>query len=86
MELLRQPQYAPIPLASQVIGIFAVTNGLSDKAPVDSMREYIDGLYEFVNANNPDVVQAINREPRLTDEMADAMRGAIQAYNQSKRY
>ena len=86
MELLRQPQYAPIPLASQVIGIFAVTNGFADKAPVDAMREYIDGLYEYVNTNSPDVIQAINREPRLTDEIADAMRGAIQGFNQSKGY
>ena len=86
MELLRQPQYAPIPLPDQVIGIYAVTNGLSDKAPLDTMRAYIDGLYQYVNANHPDLIQAIHQEPRLTDEIETSMKGAIQAYNQSAGY
>ena len=86
MDLLKQPQYAHIPLADQVIGIYAVTNGLADNAPLDKMEDYIAGLYEHVNANHPDVIQMINREQRLTDEIEAGMRGAVQAYNQAAGY
>ena len=86
MELLRQPQYAPIPLVNQVAGIYAVTNGYTDKAPVSQMRAYIDGLYNHINNNHPDLVQSINRSPKLTGEIEAAMKGAIQGYNQSAGY
>lgn len=86
MELLRQPQYSPIPLVNQVVGIYAVTNGYTDKVPISEMRAYIDGLYVHVNNNHPDLVQAINRDPRLTDEIEASIKGAIQAYNRSAGY
>jgi F-type H+-transporting ATPase subunit alpha len=86
MELLRQPQYSPIPLVNQVVGIYAVTNGYTDKVPISEMRAYLDDLYAHVNNNHPDLVQAINRDPRLTDEIETSMKGAIQAYNRSAGY
>lgn len=86
MELLRQPQYSPIPLVNQVVGIYAVTNGYTDKVPISEMRAYLDGLYAHVNNNHPDLVQAINRDPRLTDDIETSMKGAIQAYNRSAGY
>ena len=86
MELLRQPQYEPLSLANQVIGIYAVTNGFSDKAPVNKMREYIDGLYTHLNDSHPDLVQSIHREPKLSDEHEADMKRAIEAFNLSAGY
>jgi F-type H+-transporting ATPase subunit alpha len=86
MELLRQPQYQPIPLHNQVIGIYAVTNNYTDKVPMADMRPYIDGLYNYVTNERPDLVQAISQEKKLTSDIEAGMQEAIQAFNQSRGY
>jgi F-type H+-transporting ATPase subunit alpha len=86
MELLRQPQYQPIPLHNQVIGIYAVTNNYTDKVPMDKMREYIDGLYNYINNERPDLVQSINQDKKMTEAIESGIKEAIQAFNQSRGY
>jgi len=81
MELLKQPQYAPIPLVDQVVSIYAVTNGYADKVAVHDVSKYIVGLREHVNSNHPDLVQSILTEQALTPEIESAMKGAIDGFN-----
>ncbi len=83
MELLKQPQYSPIPLVDQVVSIFAVTNGYADAVPVDQVTTFIGAVREYVNQNNPDLVQSVVSEKVLTPEIEAALRGAIEAFNQS---
>ncbi len=82
MELLKQPQYAPLPLENQVIGIYAVTNGYADKVPVENIGEYIRGLWSHVHNSQPKLVQDINQEQALTDDIENGIKGAIDSYNQ----
>ncbi len=42
-EILKQPQYEPVPLENQVIAIFAGTRGFTDKVPLDEMRRWEAG-------------------------------------------
>ncbi len=81
MEMLKQPQYAPIPLVDQVVSIFAVINGFADDVSVENMTAYINELRAHVNKNNPDLVQSINTELALTPEIEAAMKGAIEGFN-----
>ncbi|RME44744.1 MAG: F0F1 ATP synthase subunit alpha, partial [Caldilineae bacterium] len=83
MELLKQPQYSPIPLVEQVVSIYAVTNGYADKVPVNQITPYIRDLRQHINTNHPDLVQAILTEQKLTDDIEAAMKGAINGYNQT---
>lgn len=83
MELLKQPQYSPIPLVDQVVSIFAVTNGYADAVPVNQVMAFVASLRQYVNQNNPDLVQSIIAEKTLTPEIEASMRGAIEAFNQT---
>jgi F-type H+-transporting ATPase subunit alpha len=82
-ELLKQPQYEPVPLDEQVIGIYAVTNGLADDVPVDKIRDFEAGLLQFMRTVHPEVGQAMMGERVLTDEIRESLGAAIQEYKQT---
>ena len=50
VEVLKQPQYQPMPVEQQVVVIFAVTNGLIDDVNVPAIKEWEKGLLEFMAA------------------------------------
>jgi F-type H+-transporting ATPase subunit alpha len=54
-ELLKQGQYAPLPVEKQVLILFAVTNGFTDALPIDALGRYERELYAFVDARHPEV-------------------------------
>src|SRR2546427_5219231 len=53
VEVLKQPQYQPMPVEQQVMIIFAVTNGFLDDVAVDTIREWEHGFHEFMAAQPP---------------------------------
>ncbi len=79
-ELLKQPQYEPVPLDEQVIGIYAVTNALADDVPIDKIRDFEAGLLQFMRSVHPEIGQTLLSKKLLTEEMKDALNAAIQAY------
>jgi F-type H+-transporting ATPase subunit alpha len=54
-ELLKQGQYAPLPVEKQVLILFAVTNGFTDALPVESLGRYERELYAFIDSRKPAV-------------------------------
>jgi F-type H+-transporting ATPase subunit alpha len=58
-EVLKQPQYQPIPVEKQVMIIYAVTNGYLDDVPVELIAEWEKGLYRYMDANYTDLIEAI---------------------------
>jgi F-type H+-transporting ATPase subunit alpha len=82
-ELLKQPQYSPMPLDEQVLGIFAVTNGFADDVPVNKIKEFEHGLLQFMHTVHPEVGQAILREKDLTNEIRELLSAAIEEYKQT---
>src|SRR5436305_10409533 len=58
-ELLKQPQYQPVPLENQVVSIFAGTNGLLDDVPVARVREFERDLLDFMGTQHPDLLTTI---------------------------
>jgi len=82
-ELLKQPQYEPMPLDEQVIGIYAVTSGLADDVRLDKIKDFETGLLQFMRTVHPELGQTIMSEKTLTDELRDALNGAILEYKQS---
>jgi F-type H+-transporting ATPase subunit alpha len=82
-ELLKQPQYDPMPLDEQVVGIYAVTNGFADDVPLDKIRDFETGLLQFMRTVHPELGQTIMSEKTLTDELRDALDRAILEYKQS---
>jgi F-type H+-transporting ATPase subunit alpha len=85
-ELLKQPQYQPVPLEDQVIAIYALTKGYGRDVPVDDIKAYESDLISFIHSSHPEVPQAIINELRLTDEIEASLRAALAEFNQSKGY
>jgi F-type H+-transporting ATPase subunit alpha len=79
-EILKQGQYAPLPFSKQILIIYAGTQGLLDDMPVDQLREFEKGLYEFVDLNNPGVLSAIEEKKTLDDELRKSMTDVIKQY------
>jgi F-type H+-transporting ATPase subunit alpha len=85
-ELLKQPQYAPVPLDEQVIAIFAATNGFVDGIPVDKVRQFEAGLLQFMRTIHPEVGQAIAADKDLSQATRDALDAAIREYKQTASF
>jgi F-type H+-transporting ATPase subunit alpha len=79
-ELLKQPQYQPLPFEEQVISIFAGVNGYLDNIPVNAVGRFEAGLLADVKANHPGIVSEIRSSKDLSDKTRDALKDAIAAF------
>ena len=82
VEVLKQPQYAPMPVEQQVMIIYAVSNGFLDDVAVDDIREWEAGFHKFMAEQFAQVGQAIRKEKVLSKETEAALRRGIEAYKQ----
>jgi F-type H+-transporting ATPase subunit alpha len=80
VEVLKQPQYAPVPVEQQVIVLFAVTTGLIDDIDVPKIREWERGLLEFMAAQHPKIAEEIRTKKALSDDLSGRLRKAIEEY------
>jgi len=84
-EILKQPQYAPMSLADQVIVIFAGTNGFADQVPVDRMLTWQADLLRFMESSHPEIGQEIDEKKIITDENRGGMKQALQIFRETWR-
>jgi len=79
-EILKQPQYRPLPVEKQVAIIFAATNGFLDAVPVERTRDYEEGLYRFLETRHPLVLGTIAEKKILDDDLKKALNGALEEF------
>src|SRR5881392_902689 len=78
VEVLKQPQYSPLPVEQQVMIIYALTNGFIDDVPVAQVREWEKGFHEFMKTQFPQVGDGLRKSKALSKEIeADLKRGKI---------
>ena len=82
-EILKQPQYAPVPLANQVVTIFAATNGYADSVPVARMKDWEAALAKFIGTQYAGVLQAIDADKRISDETMPTLKQACEEFKKS---
>jgi F-type H+-transporting ATPase subunit alpha len=80
VELLKQPQYAPVPVEKQVAGIFAVSNGLADDVPVEQIRKWEKDMLAYLEAKASDVLDEIRTKKALNDDLNARLKGAIEKF------
>ena len=83
VEMLKQPQYQPMPVENQVAVIYAVTNGYLDTIPVERVRVWERGFHESMAAKHRDLLDTIREGGQLTDDVTEKLIAAIKAYNES---
>ena len=79
-EILKQPQYRPLPVEKQVAIMFAATNGFLDSVDVDRLRQFEVGLYAFLETRYSAVLSAIATKKTLDDEVKKSLTTALDEY------
>ncbi len=81
VEILKQPQYAPIPMAYQVAILYALVNGLLDAVPVDDIRAWEDGFHVYLHTNHRDLMDKLGAEGAISEEIEAGLKTAIAEYS-----
>ena len=71
VEILKQPQYRPLPVEKQISIIFAATRGLLDDLAVEDCRAFETELYKFLENSRPGILNTI-REKKAFDKPLEA--------------
>ena len=79
-EVLKQPQYAPLPLDQEVIILFAVNSGAMEDVPLERTAEFEQGLLRHISGGHPDILESILETRDITDETEAKLNEAIAAY------
>ncbi len=82
-QILKQPQYAPMPVEKQVVIIYAATRKYLLDIPVDEVLDFEKGLLEYMDAKHADVLEALRTQKVLTDDIEKGIIAAITDFKAS---
>ena len=82
-EMLKQPQYKPMPVEYQVIIIYAVTKKYVLDVPVDKILDFQEGLFALIDTKYPQIPESIKASKVLDDETEKALIAAIQEFKKT---
>ncbi|HET7275909.1 MAG TPA: F0F1 ATP synthase subunit alpha [Longimicrobiaceae bacterium] len=82
VEVLKQPQYSPVPVENQVAIIYALTNGYLDDVSVDQIRIWERDFHIYLRTQKPAILNDISESKKLTDETEAALKDAIEIYKE----
>jgi F-type H+/Na+-transporting ATPase subunit alpha len=87
-EILKQPQYSPVPVEKQVMIIYAATHGFLDEVSLDKVGAWETEFYRFMDANHPEIGQeiiekSVNERNKMSDDLLKRLDDAINEYKQT---
>src|SRR5216110_1349346 len=77
VEILKQPQYEPLPVERQVAIIYAGTNGYLDNIAISEVRAFETELYKFIETRAPEVLRGIVEKKQLDDQLKASLESAL---------
>jgi len=83
VEILKQPQYQPMPFEHQAAVIYAVTNGLIDDVPMDKVRDWEDGYHRYLKASRADLMKKLKEKKALEPDIEAELKEAIAEYKKT---
>ncbi len=82
-ELLKQPQFSPLPTEKQVVIIFAGTNGYLDDLKVEDIRGFEEGLYRYLDSAQSQLLKDIIEKKTLDDDLKNRIKAALKEYKEN---
>jgi len=82
-EIVKQPQYQPLPVEKQVAILYVATTGKVDDVPTPRVKEFETQFYRYLETEKPDILKELGETMAMTDELAKAMDDAVDAFRQS---
>ncbi|HNA25717.1 MAG TPA: F0F1 ATP synthase subunit alpha, partial [Nitrospira sp.] len=86
VELLKQGQYKPMPVADQVLSIYAGVNGFLDDVPVDKVLQFEADLLHYVAQNHQDMRKDIATVGKIDDKVGGKLKEIIATFKQKMGY
>jgi F-type H+-transporting ATPase subunit alpha len=82
LEVMKQPQYSPVPVEDQIVVIYAASSGFMDELPVESIKKYETELLEFVHAGHANIIDGLRTQKALTDEIVANLNAALKSFTE----
>ena len=82
VELLKQGQNAPVPVAKQVVSIWAGTTGRLDDVPIEDIRRFEAEFQDYVSRDHSDLLDSIGSTGQITDDDTAALENAVNTFKQ----
>ena len=80
VEVLKQPQYKPVPVEKQVVIIYAGTSGMLDDLAVEQVRAFEGELFKFMDSSQGGILQEIREKKTLDDAMKDKLNNVLKEF------
>jgi F-type H+-transporting ATPase subunit alpha len=80
VEILKQPQYQPLPMEKQVVILYAGSNGYLDKLPVATLADYEMELYSYIESNEPSIFSDLDKEKVFTDAIKEKLNKVLTSF------
>lgn len=80
VELLKQGQYAPVPVEKQVVSVYAGTQGFLEKIPVSDVKRFEKELIEYIDLKHSDLFENIKKEKALTDSIVEKLKNVLNEF------
>lgn len=77
VELLKQPQYKPFDITSQIISIFAGSKGYLDDLPINRVADFEEGLLRHFQDEFPEIIRDLDKTGEMTDEITQKIEKII---------
>jgi len=79
-ELLKQPQYQPLPVEEQVAAIYAGVRGYLDRIPVEAVTRFEQGLLALIRSQHGGVLKEIREKREITKEIDETLKSIMDTY------
>jgi F-type H+-transporting ATPase subunit alpha len=83
VELLKQQQYAPLPIEKQIVILYAGTRGFLDRTAVADIGPYETALYAFLQSTHAAILSTLAEGRAIDDALAAELNGALEAFDAS---
>jgi F-type H+-transporting ATPase subunit alpha len=80
VEILKQPQYQPLPVEKQVMVIFAANNGYIDDYPVNVARRYEAEMMTFIENSHPAILAEVRDKKAIDNDLQAKIKGALEEF------
>lgn len=82
VEVLKQGQYEPLPVAKQILIVYAGVHGLLDSYPVSALQRYEQELYKFIEDKHPDILAEIEKKKQLDEALDKKIQKILEGFKQ----
>jgi F-type H+/Na+-transporting ATPase subunit alpha len=83
VEILKQPQYHPVPVERQVVAIWVATRGALDPHPVEDARRFVETFWDYLDSRHPEVLRSIRESGDLDDDTEATLTSALETFGQT---